>query len=189
MGRYESVEERADRQWGELLQELRVAQTGVQILFGFLLAVVFQPRFVDLGPADRAIYVVTLVLGAATVGSLVGPVAFHRLVAGRRIKPEAVTWASRMTAVGLVLLFCTTVAAVLLILRLVLSDALALWIVCGVVLWFGLWWVAIPLWARRSSERRRAEAVAPGADVPRPTRADGERGTNPSRGRREASGP
>ncbi|WP_309053979.1 DUF6328 family protein, partial [Streptomyces sp.] len=64
-GRNETPMERADRQWSELLQELRVAQTGVQILFGFLLAVVFQPRFSDLGSVDRTIYVVTVFCGAA----------------------------------------------------------------------------------------------------------------------------
>ncbi len=87
-GREETQEERADRQWTELLQELRVAQTGVQILFGFLLAVVFQSRFEDLAPVDRDIYVVTVMLGAATAATLIGPVSYHRLLTGRRMKPQ-----------------------------------------------------------------------------------------------------
>ncbi|MFF5449452.1 DUF6328 family protein [Streptomyces sp. NPDC012888] len=146
--RNENDLERADRRWNELLQELRVAQTGVQILFGFLLAVVFQPRFAELGELDQAIYVTTVVLGAATVGALVGPVSFHRLVSGRRIKPEMVAWASRLTIVGLVLLYCTMASTFLLILRVVLHDALALWLVVLMALWFALWWFVIPLWAR-----------------------------------------
>ncbi|CAM5334131.1 Integral membrane protein OS=Streptomyces microflavus OX=1919 GN=G3I39_10580 PE=4 SV=1 [Streptomyces microflavus] len=71
-GREETEEERADRQWSELLQELRVAQTGVQILFGFLPRRGVQPRFANLSEVDRDIYVVTVVLGSATVAALVG---------------------------------------------------------------------------------------------------------------------
>ncbi|MGW0546541.1 DUF6328 family protein [Streptomyces altiplanensis] len=149
-GRDETEEERADRLWAELLQELRVAQTGVQILFAFLLTVVFQPRFADLSTTDRHIYVVTVVIGAATVGSLVGPVSFHRLVTGRRLKPQTVMWASRLTLLGLVLLLCTMALALLLILRLALDSSLALWLVGGLVAWFVLCWFVLPVWARHA---------------------------------------
>ncbi|MFJ9811158.1 DUF6328 family protein [Streptomyces sp. NPDC101158] len=147
-GRDETQEERADRRWTELLQELRVAQTGMQILFGFLLAVVFQPRFTELSDVDHTIYVVTVVFGAATVSALVGPVSLHRLVYGRRLKPETVVLASRMTLTGLVLLYCTMVLVFLLILRVALHDALAFWLAAGMGLWIALWWFAVPLWAR-----------------------------------------
>ncbi|MFE3373283.1 DUF6328 family protein [Streptomyces sp. NPDC059173] len=146
-GREETQEERADRQWSELLQELRVAQTGVQILFGFLLAVVFQSRFEVLGDVDRDIYVVTVMLGSATAATLIGPVSYHRLLTGRRMKPETVIWASRMTVLGLVLLFCTMCSALLLILRVALHDATALWLVGGMALWFLACWFVFPLWA------------------------------------------
>ncbi len=149
-GRNETEEERADRLWAELLQELRVAQTGVQILFAFLLTVVFQPRFADLSTTDRNIYVVTVVIGAATVGALVGPVSFHRLVTGRRLKPQTVMWASRLTLLGLVLLLCTMALALLLILRLALDSSLALWLVGGLVAWFVLCWFVLPVWARHA---------------------------------------
>jgi hypothetical protein len=152
-GRQETADERADRRWNELLQELRVAQTGVQILFGFLLAVVFQQRFTELGTTDKTIYVITVILGAATVGALIGPVSFHRLVAGRHIKPQTVTWASRLTIVGLVLLYATVACVFLLILRVVLHITLAIWLVCGMAGWFALWWFAIPLWARNRAGR------------------------------------
>lgn len=147
-GRDETGEERADRRWGELLQELRVAQTGVQILFGFLLTVAFQPRFSELSPTDRDIYMVTVLLGAATTGALVGPVPFHRLLTGRRLKAQTVVWASRLTVVGLCLLLCTMASALLLILRVVLDDTVALWLVAGMVVWFVLCWVVLPVWAR-----------------------------------------
>ncbi|NEC18688.1 DUF6328 family protein [Streptomyces parvus] len=164
-GREETQEERADRQWSELLQELRVAQTGVQILFGFLLAVVFQSRFEDLGDADRNIYVVTVMLGSATAAALIGPVSYHRLLTGRRMKPETVIWASRMTVLGLVLLFCTMCSTLLLILRVALHNETALWLVGGIALWFLVCWFVFPLWAiaRGRSGPREADTEG-GAD-------------------------
>ncbi|QHY99057.1 hypothetical protein SSPS47_28545 [Streptomyces sp. S4.7] len=152
-GRDESPKERADRRWAELLQEVRVAQTGVQILFGFLLTVVFQPRFGDLSDTDTNIYLATVVLGAVTTGALIAPVSFHRMVTGRRLKPQMVEWASRLTFVGLVFLLCTMASALLLILRVALHNAIALWIVAGLVLWFVLCWFVLPAWARRESAR------------------------------------
>ncbi|MEU9196095.1 DUF6328 family protein [Streptomyces hundungensis] len=158
-GRDETVEERADRKWNDLLQELRVAQTGVQILFGFLLAVVFQQRFTSLSDTDRTIYVVTVVLGAATTGALIGPVSFHRMLAGQRLKPQTVAWASRLTVVGLVLLLCTVASSLMLILRVALHSALAPWLVAGVVLWFIGCWFVLPLLARRLHRDRATEQV------------------------------
>lgn len=148
-GRNETEEERADRMWGELIQEVRVAQTGVQILFGFLLTVVFQPRYDTLTHTNQVIYIVTVLLGASATGALIGPVSLHRLVSGRRVKPQAVRWASRMTFVGLVLLLATMTAALLLILRVATHGGLVSWLVVLVVAWYLLCWFVLPLWARR----------------------------------------
>ncbi|MFJ3951133.1 DUF6328 family protein [Streptomyces sp. Je 1-4] len=145
-GRHESPEERADRRWNDLLQEVRVIQTGVQILFGFLLTVVFTPRFATLGQTDRTIYVVTVLLGAATTGALIGTVTFHRLVTGHRLKPETVLWAGRLSMVGIVLLLATVASALLLILRIAMDDSAVPWIVSGLVAWFMLCWFALPTW-------------------------------------------
>ncbi|GHF30980.1 hypothetical protein GCM10010218_10390 [Streptomyces mashuensis] len=133
---------------------MRVAQTGVQILFGFLLTVAFTPKFSQISATDRTIYVVTVVLGAATTGALVGPVSFHRLVTGHRIKPQTVTWASRLTLVGIVMLLATVASSLLLILRIALPDSVVPWIVAGVVLWLALCWFGLPVWARHRYERR-----------------------------------
>ncbi|MEU3072830.1 DUF6328 family protein [Streptomyces laurentii] len=149
LGRHETPEERADRRWTELMQEIRVAQTGVQILFGFLLTVVFTPRFPYLSHTDRTIYVVTVCLGAAATGALIGPVSFHRMVAGRRLKPRAVTWASRLTFAGLVLLLATLCAALLLVLRVATGAPLVPWLVAGLLVWYLLCWFVLPLWVRR----------------------------------------
>lgn len=147
-GRDETEEERADRMWQELIQEVRVAQMGVQILFGFLLTVVFTPKYATLEHTDRTIYIVTVVLGAAATGALIGPVSLHRLVSGRRVKPQAVAWASRLTFVGLVLLLATTAASLLLILRVATHDGAVPWLVTGVVAWYLLCWFVLPLWTR-----------------------------------------
>lgn len=147
-GRNETVEERADRQWQELIQEIRVAQTGVQILFGFLLTVVFAPTFSNLSQTDKTIYIVTVVLGSLATGALIGPVAFHRIVSGRRIKPEAVTWASRLTFAGIILLLATLTSALFLVLRVATHNALVPWLVGVVLAWYLLCWFVLPLWAR-----------------------------------------
>ncbi|MFE2101633.1 DUF6328 family protein [Streptomyces sp. NPDC059468] len=147
-GRHETEEERADRRWSELLQELRVAQTGVQILFGFLLTVVFQVRFTTLSDADRIIYLVTVVFGAAATGALIGPVAVHRSLAGQHLKPQTVDWAARLAMTGLILLLCTMASALLLILRVARLGEVAGWIVTAMFLWFVACWFGIPLWAR-----------------------------------------
>ncbi|GAA3999089.1 DUF6328 family protein [Streptomyces sp. NBC_01352] len=147
-GRNETELERADRKWAELIQEVRVAQTGVQILFGFLLTVVFTPRYEELSDTDKTIYIVTVVLGAAATGALIGPVSLHRLVAGRRVKPQTVEWASRLTFVGLVLLLATMTAALLLILRVATHDGYVPWLVAGVVVWYVLCWFLVPLLVR-----------------------------------------
>jgi hypothetical protein len=154
-GRDETSEERADRRWGELLQELRVAQTGVQILFAFLLTVAFQPRFADLSATDRDIYTATVLLGAATTGALIGPVSFHRLLTGRQLKPQTVIWAARLTVLGLFLLLCTMASALLLILRVVVNDTTARWLVVAMVGWFVLCWFVLPVWARLTNPKAK----------------------------------
>ncbi|MFD3457544.1 DUF6328 family protein [Streptomyces sp. NPDC058691] len=148
-GRDETGEERADRMWGELIQEVRVAQTGVQILFGFLLTVAFTPHYERLGTVDHTIYIVTVVLGSTATGALIGPVSFHRIVAGRRIKPETVRWASRLTFAGLVLLLATMTSAVLLVLRVATDDDYVPYLVAGVLVWYLACWYGLPLYARR----------------------------------------
>lgn len=153
-GRNETEEERADRMWTELIQEVRVAQMGVQILFAFLLTVVFTPKYDDLSDTDQTIYLVTVVLGAVTTGALIGPVSLHRIVSGRRIKPQAVRWASRLTVLGLVLLLATMAASLLLILRVATDDGFVPYLVAAVVTWYLLCWFGIPLWTRHRHTSR-----------------------------------
>ncbi|MFE5034647.1 DUF6328 family protein [Streptomyces sp. NPDC056683] len=153
-GRDETEEERADRMWGELIQEVRVAQTGVQILFGFLLTVVFQQKYAQLSDVDKTIYIVTVVLGASATGALIGPVSLHRLVAGRKVKPQAVRMASHLTSIGLFLLLATMTASLVLILRVATGGSHVTWAVAAVVVWYLVCWYGLPLWARRRHTTR-----------------------------------
>lgn len=153
-GSEEEAHERVNRRWAEILQETRVAQTGVQILFGFLLSVAFTPRFGDLGAFDTTVYVLTVILGAAATGALIAPVSLHRLLTGEQMKDDLVAVAGRLMVTGLVLLALTISGTVLLILHVVLPDQLAEILAGGILLWFALCWYALPLWLKRRAERR-----------------------------------
>jgi hypothetical protein len=153
-GRTESAEQRADRVWNEMLQEVRVAQTGAQILFGFLLSVAFTPRFAALHSFDRDLYVVTVVLGACATGALIAPVSFHRFLAGRDLKPQLTRVAGKLIVAGLTLLALTIGSALLLLLRTATGDPVLAWVLSGGVLaWFVTSWVLLP-YGFRFRERR-----------------------------------
>ncbi len=85
-GRHETPEERLDRNWNELLQELRVTQTGTQVLLGFLLAIAFQPAFSDLAAYQQRIYLVLVVIAVLTTALGLAPVSLHRALFRQRVK-------------------------------------------------------------------------------------------------------
>ena len=158
-GRHETETQRADRRWNDILQEVRVAQTGAQILFGFLLSVAFTPRFAGLGGFDRDLYVATVVLGALATGTLIAPVAFHRLLAGHLLKPQLVVAAGRLISCGIVLLALTVCCSLLLLLRVAAGPEVAWWLTAAVMLWFvGVWLVLPALLLHRDERRRREES-------------------------------
>lgn len=100
-GRNESPQERADRKWGDLLQELRVMQTGVQLLAGFLLTLPFNDRFEELDDFQRDLYLVLVVLAGVTTALVLTPVAAHRTLSGRRVKDRLVRAASLIAVFAL----------------------------------------------------------------------------------------
>src|SRR5437762_1383567 len=100
-GRDETPLERWDRNFTELLQELRVAQTGVQILFAFLLTLPFTNRFDRTTELDRGVYVATIVAAAAATALLIAPVSYHRLIFRKGRKAELVQVGSRLATLGL----------------------------------------------------------------------------------------
>ena len=147
--RDESAEERADRNLAELLQELRVAGLGVQVLFGFLLSLPFTNRFDRLSQGQRELYLGTLVLGAVATALLLGPVAYHRLVFRRGQKERLVRAANVMAVAGLAAVGLAVSAAVLLVTGYVASALSAGLITAFVACLFGLLWFAFPLARRR----------------------------------------
>ena len=147
--RDESEAERNDRNLAELLQELRVAGLGVQVLFGFLLSLPFTSRFTGLSHGQRELYLATLVLAAVATALLLGPVAYHRLVFRRGQKERLVRAASVMAIAGLVAVGLAVSAAVLLVTGYVASALPAALITAFVTAVFGLLWFAFPLAHRR----------------------------------------
>src|SRR3954470_2792505 len=121
-GRNETPLERCDRNLAELLQEVRVAQTGVQVLFGFLLTVPFTVRFHAITPTERAVYFATLMLAGAAAVLLIAPTSHHRLLFRRGDKQRLVMVANRYAIAGLVAVAATMVGAVLLVSLLVIGS-------------------------------------------------------------------
>ena len=146
--RGETPMQRADRAYGEILQEVRVAQTGVQILFAFLLALAFQARFGSITTFQRGTYVATLMLCAGATALLIAPAAFHRVIYRRRLKQQLVSVANRLALSGLVLLLLSMTSAVLLIMDVVLGLVPAIALAAVVLAWFTMWWFVLPLRSR-----------------------------------------
>jgi len=149
--RAEDVAQQLDRHWLELLQELRVAQTGVQILFAFLLVVAFSGPFQEAGGFTHGVFAVTLVVTAMATGLLIAPVSVHRLVYGRRLRHELIRAASRMAIGGLLLMLVAVAGALLLALDVVLPRGVAIAIAAVVVGWFAVFWYVVPLAVRRGA--------------------------------------
>jgi len=152
-GRDETHNERADRNWNELLQELRVTQTGTQILTGFLLTIPFQQRFADLDAYQEDLYLVLVILAVLATALFVAPVSLHRVLFGRRLKPELVTAGARFARAGLVVLAFVMAGSATLIFDVVLSRE-AGWTVgiSSLVLLFASWWLVPRLIARSAGD-------------------------------------
>ena len=154
--RHETEAQRDDRNLIELLQELRVAGLGVQVLFGFLLSLPFTNRFSRLGHAERGLYIASLILAAVSTALLLGPVAYHRLVFRQRQKERLVQAANVMAICGLVTVGLSVSAAVLLVTGYVEPGVPAVLITVFVVCLFAGLWFALPLSRREKAENRRA---------------------------------
>jgi len=143
--RDETPLERLDRNWVDLLQELRVIQTGVQLLTGFLLILPFQARFEQLSLFQQNVYLLTLGAAVVATGFLIAPVSLHRFLFRQHARRVTVDVAHRLAQIGLLLLAVAMVGVVLLIFDLVLGLAGGL-IAAGsvAVLLIGLWLV-LPL--------------------------------------------
>ncbi|WP_373694934.1 DUF6328 family protein [Kineococcus terrestris] len=121
--RSETPTERQDRNWVELLQELRVVQTGVQLLTGFLLTLPFQARFAELDTFQRTVYVVVMLLAVTATVLFVAPVGYHRALFRRRSKRRLVDAGTRFAKAGLTTVALVVSGVVLLVVDVVLGRA------------------------------------------------------------------
>ena len=137
-------EETLTRNWDELLQELRVTQTGVQILTAFLLTVPFTTRFEDLDELQRTTYLVVLCGSVLTTALLMAPVAFHRVLFRHRMRHWLVEAANKCARAGLAMLALTSSGALFLVFDVVTSLTAAVVAGCAAAVLFVLLWVVAP---------------------------------------------
>jgi uncharacterized protein DUF6328 len=148
--RSETGTERLDRNWSSLLQELRVVQTGVQLLTGFLLTLPFQQRFDVLDDDMRMVYLATVACSVASTVLLIAPVGMHRVLFRQHRLESLVSAAHRMAYAGLLLLGLAMAGTTTVIFDAVAGGAAGA--VAGVTALaaFGALWILVPVWMRVS---------------------------------------
>jgi len=146
--RDETETQRLDRNWSSLLQELRVVQTGVQFLTGFLLTLPFQNRFFDLSDAMQGVYLATVTCSIGATVFLVAPVGMHRLLFRRHKLKDLVAASHRFAISGLVLLGLALTGVVALIFDTVAGQLPAVIASAATALAFAYFWLVFP-WVRR----------------------------------------
>jgi O-antigen/teichoic acid export membrane protein len=141
--RSEEEQARLNRQMTELLNEIRVAMPGVQVLFGFLLTVPFQQRFAEVSDSQRTIYLAALVAAATATAFLIAPSAYHRVMFEQHKKPTIIRLGTIQFLIGLAALAIAMNLAVLLVTDVLFgAGTVTVVVVClatlYVTLWFGL---------------------------------------------------
>lgn len=156
--RRETALERDDRNFAELLQELRVTQTGVQILFAFLLTLAFTERFGSLDEVQRGTYVATLLLAVVAASLFTAPAALHRALFRRGVKRRVVDVSSKLATAGLCVLTMAFTGSVLLVVDVVLGRGPGIAAAAGTfAVCCGLWGV-LPRWVRHREAHRTPSA-------------------------------
>jgi Family of unknown function (DUF6328) len=142
-------QERLNRQMLELLNEVRVATAGVQVLFGFLLAVPFAQRFGSVTDFQRDVYFVTLVAAAIATALLIAPSAYHRIVFKQHDKPHIIRVGTRQFLCGLVALLVAMTGSVTLVTDVLFGTSMTVLACAGVFLAYAWLWFGVGLWRRR----------------------------------------
>jgi hypothetical protein len=145
----ETEDERADRNFNDILQELRVAQTGVQILFGFLLTIPMQARFDRLDDVERGLLVVSVLLLACATACIIAPVAWHRALFRHRLKKEIVDASNVFAKAGLAFLGLGITVSIVLMLDLVLARWVAITLGVALAVLLVMLWAVSPVLRRR----------------------------------------
>jgi len=149
-GREESEGERLDRNLAELLQELRVALPGVQVLFAFLLAVPFQQNFTKITPFEEKVYFATLIFTAISAALLISPTAYHRLTFHLQQKKELIYVSNRLSIVGLGFLALAMTGAIVLITDVLFGGVATAIFGAAAAAMFVVLWGLLPLRRRLS---------------------------------------
>jgi hypothetical protein len=157
----EDEAETLDRNWNELLQELRVTQTGLQILTGFLVTLPFQQRFSILDAFEKTVYLGALAVAVSATVLVLAPANFHRMLFRQQEKPWLVMTGNRCARAGLYLSAVAVTGVTFLLFDVVLGRAAGA--IAGVVAalaFVGVWWV-VPLVTRRRSALSRTPRHSP----------------------------
>ncbi|WP_232016864.1 DUF6328 family protein [Gordonia insulae] len=152
--RHETRAERLDRNWASLLQELRVVQTGGQILTGLMLTIPFQEGFEELTPRQQHIFVISLVFAVLSTITLISPVALHRMLFRRHAVDRLVNRAHLLTLIGIGLLGVALTGVVTVIFDIVFGGWAAIAAAVAALIVFLVMWVALPLRERHVLTRR-----------------------------------
>jgi hypothetical protein len=147
--RSKQEQERLNRQMMELLNELRVAMPGVQVLFGFLLTVPFQQRFSEATSFQRAVYFVALIAAAVATAFLIAPSAYHRMVFRQGDKPHLIRLGDRQLVVGLIALAVAMNGAVLLVVDFLFGAPTVVVTLVALAALFTTLWFGLGLFRRR----------------------------------------
>ena len=140
----ETNDERLNRELIELLNELRVALPGVQVLFAFLLTLPFTRGWPQLGHTERVMYFVALILAAVASGFLIAPSAHHRLRFRHRDKEQLILWGNRMAICGLVSLALAIASSIAVIADFLYGEALGLPLAGAALLFLAVLWFGVP---------------------------------------------
>ena len=151
--RNETPTERLDRNWGDLLQELRVVQTGVQLLTGFLLTLPFQQRFAQLTSTERGVYLFAVAASIVATGFLEAPVSVHRALFRQHRRKETVELAHRLAIVGIAALGFAVVAVATLIFEVVVGWGGGVAAGCVTAALLLVLWLVVPWTVRAHSHR------------------------------------
>lgn len=164
-GRPETANQRADRNWSELLQEFRVFQTGTQIVAAFLLTLPFQQRFGELPPFDVGVYLVLVLLAVAITLLALAPVSLHRLLFHRRMKERLVSYGSRLLIVCLAAASLLFTGIVMFIVDFLLTPGAGIVAAAAVFLLVVVLWIVVPLVIRRRAIRSALLDPTPPSDA------------------------
>ncbi|MDQ2629713.1 MAG: DUF6328 family protein [Actinomycetota bacterium] len=163
-GREESEEERLDRNLNEMLQELRVALPGVQVLFAFLLTVPFAQGFEKVNNFQRDVYFATLICTAISAVLLMAPTAYHRLTFRYQQKRKLVFYSNRFAIAGLVFLALAMMGAMTLVTDYLFSAAATAVVAAFAIAAFAFFWFALPLRRRLSLKAQGREPLTENED-------------------------